>query len=63
MVALVSPDRAYKSPWTLDEALQYIVDQAGKQFCPELINIFVSLVSGIRENDGISEIFNFRLSA
>jgi len=63
LVALISPERAYKPPWTLDEALQYIVDQAGKQFCPELVNIFVSLISGIRRNNGVSEIFNFGLSA
>jgi len=63
MVALVSPERAYKPPWTLNEALQYIVDQAGRQFCPELVNIFASLISGIRRNNGISEIFGFGISA
>ena len=40
--ALVS-ERAYKSSWTAYEALRYIENRAGTQFCPKIINAFSSL--------------------
>lgn len=37
--ALVSR-RPYKEPWDLDKAKQEIISQSGKQFDPELVNLF-----------------------
>ena len=53
-------ERIYKPAWTLDEALVYITNQAGKQFCPELVNIFIPL---IRDNNSVSGISKSKLSA
>ena len=41
--ALISK-RSYKDAWPPNEAMQYIQNQAGTQFCPELVNTFISLV-------------------
>ncbi len=38
--ALVSR-RPYKKPWTPEEAKQQIISQKGKQFDPDLVNVFV----------------------
>ena len=35
--------RAYKEPWLSKDALEYIKNQAGKQFCPILVDVFLSL--------------------
>jgi response regulator RpfG family c-di-GMP phosphodiesterase len=35
-------DRVYRKAWTVDEAKRYIEEQAGKQFDPELAEIFLS---------------------
>jgi len=52
--ALISPYRPYKQSWSPDEATQYIKEQAGEQFSPELVNIFMKL---IRANKCVSAIF------
>ena len=36
--------RVYKAPWSPEEALEYIRDRAGTQFCPDLTDAFTSLV-------------------
>ena len=41
--ALVA-ERPYKHAWPPEEALKYIQNQAGTQFCPELANDFVWLI-------------------
>jgi HD-GYP domain-containing protein (c-di-GMP phosphodiesterase class II) len=35
--------RAYKDPWDVDSALHYIRSKAGKQFDPELVDLFVNM--------------------
>ena len=50
-VALVS-HRPYKRAWPHDEALRYIKQQAGSQFCPVLALDFVSMANELeRKND------------
>jgi len=44
-VALISR-RPYKRVWARDEALNYISTQAGKQFNPVLVHIFLGLMRG-----------------
>ena len=46
--------RAYKDAWPPNDALEYIKNQAGIQFCPELANDFVSL---IRSDGSIPALF------
>jgi len=35
--------RPYKEPWPPSEALEYIKNESGKSFCPDLVNVFQSL--------------------
>ena len=42
-VALTSPNRPYKKPWPPSEALNYIKNESGKTFCPDLVDVFQSL--------------------
>jgi len=46
--------RPYKSPWPPVEVLAYLKSQAGIQFCPQLTDMFISLV---RRDARISAIF------
>lgn len=49
--ALIS-ERAYKEPWKEESALTYIKKQAGKQFDPELVELFLGMgdiIQAIRE--------------
>ena len=46
--------RIYKPAWPPEEALQYIQNQAGTQFCPELARDFITLV---RTDSRVSAIF------
>ena len=41
--ALISSERPYKKPWAADEALRFIENQAEKQFCPKVVNAFLTL--------------------
>lgn len=43
--ALVS-ERSYKSAWPPEEAIKYINNQAGTQFSPALVRVFVPLAQG-----------------
>ena len=43
VVALLS-ERPYKAAWPLKEAVEYVGKQAGSQFNPALVEIFLSLV-------------------
>ena len=36
--------RVYKPSWTVDESISYIRNQAGTQFCPRLVDTFLSLI-------------------
>lgn len=38
--ALLS-ERSYKSAWSFDEAVKYLIEQKGKQFDPDLIDMFI----------------------
>jgi response regulator RpfG family c-di-GMP phosphodiesterase len=49
--ALVSR-RAYKTPWTEDETLDYLKSQAGKHFDPQVLAAFLAIyevITAIRE--------------
>jgi putative two-component system response regulator len=52
-VALISR-RSYKKAWPLKEALDFIENQAGTQFSPDLAKLFVSL---IRSNSHVPAAF------
>jgi len=39
----LSNDRVYKTAWSIDEVVRYIMEQRGKQFDPRLVDIFVEL--------------------
>ncbi|OCL91424.1 HD domain-containing phosphohydrolase [Arcobacter porcinus] len=45
----ISSDRCYKKAWPLDEALNYIKEQSGKHFDPELVDIFFKNINKILE--------------
>ncbi|MBN2041012.1 MAG: response regulator [Spirochaetes bacterium] len=46
--------RPYKEPWEFDKALQYVSDEKGKHFDPEVADHFVRNVAGVQK---ISNIF------
>ena len=49
-VALVS-QRVYKEAWSHNEALKYIRQQAGSQFCPKIASNFVSVTNELINRD------------
>ncbi|MBZ9753655.1 hypothetical protein K7W42_22800, partial [Deinococcus sp. HMF7604] len=40
--------RVYKPAWTAQQAQEEIAQQAGKQFDPEVVQAFLTLVDGVR---------------
>ena len=40
--------RVYKSAWSEDDVLKYLREQAGTQFDPELIEVFISVYDIIK---------------
>ena len=48
--ALISK-RIYKQAWPSSKALHYIQNRAGKQFCPLLVEIFISLIDSKCSNN------------
>ena len=52
--ALVS-ERPYKKPFTHDEAIRLIMDNAGTQFDPEIAEVFYSVRDGIESVAGAAE--------
>jgi putative two-component system response regulator len=53
--ALLSPERPYKIAWPPEDALDYIQNQAGTQFCPLLVKDFIFL---IRNDKRVQSIFS-----
>jgi len=49
--ALVS-ERPYKTAWQLAEALAYLKDQAGRQFDPTCVHVFLAEEGSVREIHG-----------
>ncbi len=45
----LTSDRVYKSAWTIEKALDYIKEQRGKQFDPDVVDAFFSVVDKIIE--------------
>tara|TARA_R100001132_G_scaffold20002_1_gene17688 strand:- start:73 stop:582 length:510 start_codon:yes stop_codon:yes gene_type:complete len=45
----LSTDRVYKSAWPMDEVIDYIRHQAGKQFDPHLVEVFLNNLDPILE--------------
>jgi putative two-component system response regulator len=41
--------RPYKEPWSLERAVEYLVEQKGKHFDPELVDAFLSSLDEIKE--------------
>ncbi len=46
--ALVS-QRVYKDPWTEEDVLEYLRENAGKQFDPELVELFLSIQDTVKK--------------
>jgi HD-GYP domain-containing protein (c-di-GMP phosphodiesterase class II) len=46
-VAVTSPNRPYKEPWSPTKALEYIKAESGKTFCPNLTDTFQNLFSQV----------------
>jgi len=44
----LSSQRVYKKAWTEEEVLNEIKAQSGKQFDPEIVDIFLELVPQIK---------------
>ena len=40
----LTSDRPYRSAWTQEKALRYLADQAGKQFDPLVVQVFLEEV-------------------
>ena len=41
----VTSDRPYRSAWSKEQALNYIREQSGRHFDPEVVNVFLSMMS------------------
>ncbi len=41
----LTSDRPYRQAWSHESALAYIRDQSGKQFDPEIVNIFLQMIA------------------
>ena len=41
--------RPYKDPWSVQNAIDYLIEQSGKQFDPRLVELFVSPLAEIEE--------------
>jgi HD-GYP domain-containing protein (c-di-GMP phosphodiesterase class II) len=41
-------DRPFRNAWSVDQARQYLIDQAGKQFDPAVVEAFIGIM-GLRE--------------
>jgi HD-GYP domain-containing protein (c-di-GMP phosphodiesterase class II) len=39
-------DRPYRPAWSADRALKHIGDQAGSHFDPEIVNVFLQMITG-----------------
>ena len=42
----LTSDRPYRKAWDLTETLQYIREQAGIQFDPKIVEVFISMIEG-----------------
>jgi len=40
----LASDRVYKKAWPLDEVIEYVRDQRGRQFDPGLVDIFLDSI-------------------
>lgn len=45
----LTSNRVYKTAWTIEKALDYIKEQRGKQFAPDVVDAFFSVVDKIIE--------------
>jgi putative two-component system response regulator len=45
----LTTERPYKKPWTVEDALGYLVEAAGSHFDPELIPLFKGILPKVRE--------------
>lgn len=41
--------RPYKDPWSVQNAIDYLIEQSGRQFDPRLVELFVSALAQIEE--------------
>ena len=41
----LTSDRPYRSAWTEDRTLQYIKEQSGRHFDPDIVDIFLEMIS------------------
>ncbi len=44
----LTTERSYKNAWPFDEALEYIKENSGKKFRPDLVDLFVTNIDKIR---------------
>lgn len=55
----LTTDRCYRPAWSLDKTMQYILEQSGKLFDPNLVPIFINLIiqsTNRNENELLSKI-------
>lgn len=45
----LTSERPYKKAWSIQKAIDYIKDMSGKQFDPELVEIFISIMPKVQE--------------
>jgi HD-GYP domain-containing protein (c-di-GMP phosphodiesterase class II) len=43
----LTSDRPYRSAWSHEKALDYILEQSGKHFDPQVVNVFVDYLKSI----------------
>jgi PAS domain S-box-containing protein/putative nucleotidyltransferase with HDIG domain len=41
----ITSDRPYRSAWTKEKAVEYIKEQSGKHFDPQVVNVFLKFIS------------------
>ena len=43
----LTSDRPYRKAWSKEKAIDYIREQSGQHFDPEVVDVFLKLIAGI----------------
>jgi HD-GYP domain-containing protein (c-di-GMP phosphodiesterase class II) len=48
----LTSDRPYRTAWTVEKTMEYIQEQAGKHFDPRVVDTFMKMISGQKNQQG-----------